>query len=121
MAFDGTQTEFVHIPFADTGLYRVPHDGVDEGDGDAERHPADRLPGCGVLNGRSGPGGKVRDRRGWATVWPSRPPSPPWFYSPAEIIADRSRQPSLLQSGESALTPPRRREQHRQNANGRRS
>ncbi|MEA3145544.1 MAG: alcohol dehydrogenase, partial [Verrucomicrobiota bacterium] len=55
---DGTQAEFVRIPFADTSLYRVP-DGVDE---EAMAMLSDVLPTgfeCGVLNGKVEPGSKV--------------------------------------------------------------
>ena len=42
---DGTQAEYVRVPYADTSTYRIP-DGVGRrGDPHAGRHPADRLRG----------------------------------------------------------------------------
>ena len=55
---DGTQAEFVRIPYADTSLYAMP-DGVDE---DAMVMLSDILPTgyeCGVLNGEVQPGDTV--------------------------------------------------------------
>jgi len=55
---DGTQAEYVRIPYADTSLYRVP-DGSDE---EALVMLSDILPTgfeCGVLNGQVAPGDKV--------------------------------------------------------------
>ncbi|HUK33878.1 MAG TPA: zinc-dependent alcohol dehydrogenase family protein [Vicinamibacterales bacterium] len=55
---DGTQAEYVRIPYADTSLYRVP-EGSDE---DALVMLSDILPTgfeCGVLNGHIEPGDKV--------------------------------------------------------------
>ena len=39
---DGTQAEYVRIPFADASLYPIPGERRG-GDGDAQRHPANRL------------------------------------------------------------------------------
>src|SRR5450631_3921815 len=42
-SIDGTQAEFVRIPYADMSLYHVPRWCRRRGPGDAERHSADRL------------------------------------------------------------------------------
>ena len=80
---DGTQAEYVRIPFADTSLYHVPHD-VDEA---ALAMLSDIFPTgfeCGVLNGHIKPGDTVAivgaGPIGLATLITSQ------FYSPAEII-----------------------------------
>ena len=55
---DGTQAEFVRIPYADTSLYPIP-DGADE---EALVMLSDILPTgfeCGVLNGKVQPGSTV--------------------------------------------------------------
>ena len=55
---DGTQAQYVRIPFADTSLYPIP-DGADE---EALVMLSDILPTgfeCGVLNGKVAPGGTV--------------------------------------------------------------
>src|ERR1700719_3162348 len=57
-SIDGTQAEFVRIPYADTSLYPTP-DGVDE---EALVMLSDILPTgfeCGVLNGKVAPGSTV--------------------------------------------------------------
>jgi alcohol dehydrogenase len=80
---DGTQAEYVRIPFADTSLYRIPA-GADE---DALVMLSDILPTgfeCGVLNGRVQPGSTVAivgaGPIGLAALLTAQ------FYSPAEII-----------------------------------
>jgi alcohol dehydrogenase len=80
---DGTQAEFVRIPFADTSLYHVPK-GADE---DALVMLSDILPTgleCGVLNGAVKPGDTVAivgaGPIGLATLMTAR------LYSPSEII-----------------------------------
>ncbi len=80
---DGTQAEFVRIPYADTSLYRIPP-GVDE---EAVVMLSDILPTgyeCGVLNGRIKPGDMVAivgaGPIGLATLLTAQ------FYTPAEII-----------------------------------
>lgn len=80
---DGTQAEYVRIPFADTSLYPVPA-GADE---DALVMLSDILPTgfeCGVLNGQIKPGDTVAivgaGPVGLAALLTSQ------FYSPAEII-----------------------------------
>ncbi len=80
---DGTQAEYVRIPFADTSLYHVPHD-VDEA---ALAMLSDIFPTgfeCGVLNGRIKPGDSVAivgaGPVGLACLVTAQ------FYSPAEII-----------------------------------
>jgi alcohol dehydrogenase len=80
---DGTQAEYVRIPFADTSLYLVP-DGVDE---DALVMLSDILPTgfeCGVLNGAVKPGDVVAvvgaGPVGLAALLTAQ------FYSPAESI-----------------------------------
>jgi alcohol dehydrogenase len=80
---DGTQAEYVRIPFADTSLYKVPVDA----DEDALVMLSDILPTgyeCGVLNGRIKPGDNVAivgaGPVGLAALLTAA------FYSPAEII-----------------------------------
>jgi alcohol dehydrogenase len=80
---DGTQAEFVRIPYADTSLYPI-SGGADE---DAMVMLSDILPTgfeCGVLNGKVEPGSIVAivgsGPIGLAALLTAR------FYSPAEII-----------------------------------
>ncbi len=80
---DGTQAEFVRIPYADTSLYRIP-DGSDE---EALVMLSDILPTgfeCGVLNGKVQPGSTVAiigaGPIGLATLLTAQ------FYSPAQLI-----------------------------------
>ena len=80
---DGTQAEFVRIPYADTSLHRIPA-GADE---EALVMLSDILPTgfeCGVLNGKVQPGNTVAivgaGPIGLATLLTAQ------FYSPAEII-----------------------------------
>ena len=80
---DGTQAEYVRIPYADTSLYRLP-EGVDE---EALVMLSDILPTgfeCGVLNGAVKPGDTVAivggGPVGLAALLTAQ------FYSPAEII-----------------------------------
>ena len=80
---DGTQAEFVRIPYADTSLYPIP-DGADE---EALVMLSDILPTgfeCGVLNGKVQPGSIVAIAGsgpiGLAALLTAQ------FYSPAEII-----------------------------------
>jgi alcohol dehydrogenase len=80
---DGTQAEFVRIPYADTSLYPMPK-GVDE---EALVMLSDILPTgfeCGVLNGKVQPGNTVAivgsGPIGLAALLTAQ------FYSPAEII-----------------------------------
>lgn len=80
---DGTQAEYVRIPFADNSLYPIP-DGADE---EALVMLSDILPTgfeCGVLNGRVKPGDTVAiiggGPIGLAALLTAQ------FYSPAEII-----------------------------------
>jgi alcohol dehydrogenase len=80
---DGTQAEFVRIPFADTSLYPVPK-GADE---DALVMLSDILPTgfeCGVLNGKVAPGDTVAivgaGPVGLAALLTAQ------LYSPAELI-----------------------------------
>lgn len=80
---DGTQAEYVRIPFADTSLYKIPKN-VNE---DALVMLSDILPTgfeCGVLNGKIQPGNTVAivgaGPIGLATLLTAQ------FYSPAEII-----------------------------------
>lgn len=80
---DGTQAEYVRIPFADTSLYRIP-DGADE---EAMAMLSDILPTafeCGVLNGKVKPGDSVAiigsGPIGLATLLTSQ------FYSPSQVI-----------------------------------
>ena len=80
---DGTQAEFVRIPYADNSLYPIP-DGADE---EALVMLSDILPTgfeCGVLNGKVAPGNTVAivgaGPIGLAALLTAQ------FYSPAEII-----------------------------------
>jgi alcohol dehydrogenase len=80
---DGTQAEYVRIPYADTSLYHIPKD-VDE---EALVLLSDIFPTgfeCGVLNGQIKPGDKVAivgaGPIGLATLLTAQ------FYSPSEII-----------------------------------
>lgn len=80
---NGTQAEYVRIPFADTSLHRIP-DGMDE---EALVMLSDILPTgfeCGVLNGKVQPGSTVAivgaGPVGLAALLTAQ------FYSPAEII-----------------------------------
>src|SRR5450756_1166218 len=80
---DGTQAQFVRIPYADTSLYPIP-DGADE---EALVMLSDILPTgfeCGVLNGKAAPGNVVAivgaGPIGLAALLTAQ------FYSPAEII-----------------------------------
>ena len=80
---DGTQAEYVRIPFADTSLHRIP-DGMDE---EALVMLSDILPTgfeCGVLNGKIQPGNSVAivgsGPIGLAALLTAQ------FYSPAALI-----------------------------------
>lgn len=80
---DGTQAEYVRIPYADTSLYKIPQ-GVDE---DALVMLSDILPTgfeCGVQNGKIQPGSTVAivgaGPIGLATLLTAS------FYAPSEII-----------------------------------
>jgi alcohol dehydrogenase len=80
---DGTQAQFVRIPYADTSLYPIP-DGADE---EALVMLSDILPTgfeCGVLNGKVAPGNTVAivgaGPIGLAALLTAQ------FYSPGEII-----------------------------------
>jgi alcohol dehydrogenase len=80
---DGTQAEFVRIPYADTSLYPIP-EGADE---EALVMLSDILPTgfeCGVLNGKVQPGATVAivgaGPIGLAALLTAQ------FYSPAQII-----------------------------------
>ncbi|SFC26137.1 alcohol dehydrogenase [Polaromonas sp. OV174] len=80
---DGTQAEFVRIPYADTSLYPIPQ-GADE---EALVMLSDILPTgfeCGVLNGKIEPGSSVAivgaGPIGLAALLTAQ------FYAPAEII-----------------------------------
>jgi alcohol dehydrogenase len=80
---DGTQAEFVRIPYADTSLYPIPS-GADE---EALVMLSDTLPTgfeCGVLNGKVQPGSTVAivgaGPIGLAALLTAQ------FYAPAEII-----------------------------------
>jgi alcohol dehydrogenase len=82
-SIDGTQAEFVRIPYADTSLYPIPK-GADE---EALVMLSDILPTgfeCGVLNGKVEPGSTLAivgaGLIGLAALLTAQ------FYSPAEII-----------------------------------
>ena len=100
---DGTQAEFVRIPYADTSLYPIP-DGADE---EALVMLSDILPTgfeCGVLNGKVQPGSTVAivgsGPIGLAALLTAQ------FYSPAEIIMidlDDNRLEMARRSGATAV------------------
>jgi alcohol dehydrogenase len=100
---DGTQAEFVRIPYADTSLYPIP-DGDDE---EALVLLSDILPTgfeCGVLNGKVQPGSTVAivgsGPIGLAALLTAQ------FYSPAEIIMidlDDNRLEMARRSGATAV------------------
>ena len=100
---DGTQAEYVRIPYADMSLYRIP-DGADE---EALVMLSDILPTgfeCGVLNGKVQPGSSVAivgaGPIGLATLLTAQ------FYSPSEIIMidlDDSRLEVAKRLGASAV------------------
>lgn len=80
---DGTQAEYVRIPFADTSLYHIPENAEE----DALVMLSDILPTgfeCGVLNGKVEPGSTIAivgsGPIGLAALLTAQ------FYSPAEII-----------------------------------
>ena len=80
---DGTQAEYVRIPFADMSLYKIP-DGVDE---ESLVMLSDVLPTgfeCGVLNGKIQPGNTVAivgsGPIGLSALLTAQ------FYSPSQII-----------------------------------
>jgi len=80
---DGTQTEYVRIPYADTSLYRV----ADDADEEALVMLSDILPTgfeCGVLNGKIKPGATVAivgaGPVGLAALLTAQ------FFSPSDII-----------------------------------
>ena len=80
---DGTQAEYVRIPYADTSLYKIP----DNSDEEALVMLSDILPTgyeCGVLNGRISPGSTVAivgaGPVGLAALLTAQ------FYAPSEII-----------------------------------
>ena len=80
---DGTQAEYVRIPFADTSLYHIP----ENADEDALVMLSDILPTgfeCGVLNGKVEPGSTIAivgsGPIGLAALLTAQ------FYSPAQII-----------------------------------
>jgi alcohol dehydrogenase len=99
---DGTQAEYVRIPYADTSLYKIPLD-VDE---DALVMLSDILPTgfeCGVLNGKIQPGSTVAivgaGPIGLATLLTAQ------FFSPADIIMidlDDNRLDAAKQMGATA-------------------
>ena len=67
---DGTQAEYVRIPHADTSLYPLPADGLDE---EALVMLSDILPTgfeCGVLNGQVRPGDTVAIVGAGPSAWP---------------------------------------------------
>lgn len=100
---DGTQAEYVRIPYADTSLYAIPAGADDE----AVVMLSDILPTgfeCGVLNGQVNPGDTVAiigaGPIGLATLLTAQ------FYSPAEIIMvdpDRNRLEVARTLGATAL------------------
>src|SRR4030095_9405368 len=80
---DGTQAEYVRIPYADTSLYKIP-DGSEE---DALVMLSDILPTgyeCGVLNGQIKPGDSIAivgaGPIGLASLLTAQ------FYAPSEVI-----------------------------------
>jgi len=102
-SIDGTQAEFVRIPYADTSLYPIPT-GSDE---EALVMLSDILPTgfeCGVLNGKVQPGNTVAivgsGPIGLAALLTAQ------FYSPAEIIMvdlDDNRLEVAMRFGATAI------------------
>lgn len=100
---DGTQAEYVRIPFADTSLYKIPTN-VDE---EALVLLSDIFPTgfeCGVLNGKIQPGNTVAivgaGPIGLATLLTAQ------FYTPAEIImidVDEHRLETAKQLGATTI------------------
>ena len=100
---DGTQAEFVRIPFADTSLYRVP----ENADEDAMVMLSDILPTgyeCGVLNGTVKPGDTVAivgaGPVGLAALLTTQ------FYAPANLVVidlDDNRLAVAKQFGATAV------------------
>src|SRR6204780_3661360 len=100
---DGTQAEFVRIPYADTSLYPIPAGAGEE----ALVMLSDILPTgfeCGVLNGKVQPGGTVAivgsGPIGLAALLTAQ------FYSPAQIIMvdlDDNRLASAKRFGATAI------------------
>ncbi len=100
---DGTQAEFVRIPFADTSLYLIP----DDADADAMVMLSDILPTgyeCGVLNGSVKPGDSVAiigaGPVGLAALLTTQ------FYAPANLIVidlDDNRLEVAKQFGATAV------------------
>jgi alcohol dehydrogenase len=100
---DGTQAEFVRIPFADTSLYLIP----DDADADAMVMLSDTLPTgyeCGVLNGAVKPGDTVAiigaGPVGLAALLTTQ------FYAPANLIVidlDDNRLEVARQFGATAV------------------
>jgi alcohol dehydrogenase len=100
---DGTQAEFVRIPYADNSLYPIP-EGADE---EALVMLSDILPTgfeCGVLNGKVQPGATVAivgsGPIGLAALLTAQ------FYSPAEIIMidlDNNRLETARRFGATAV------------------
>jgi alcohol dehydrogenase len=100
---DGTQAEFVRIPFADTSLYLIPKDA----DEDAMVMLSDILPTgyeCGVLNGAVKPGDTVAiigaGPVGLATLLTTQ------FFAPANLIVidlDDNRLEVAKQFGATAV------------------
>jgi alcohol dehydrogenase len=98
---DGTQAEFVRIPYADNSLYAIPSGGDEE----AMVLLSDILPTafeCGVLNGKVGPGDIVAivgaGPIGLAALLTAQ------FFSPAEIIMIDLNEDRLKRSLEFGAT-----------------
>jgi alcohol dehydrogenase len=96
---DGTQAEYVRIPYADTSLYKIPENSDEE----ALVMLSDILPTgyeCGVLNGRISPGSTVvivgAGPVGLAALLTAQ------FYSPAQLIMidpDENRLATAMKMG----------------------
>ena len=82
---DGTQAEYVRVPFADTSTYPVPAGRQRRADPDAGRHPADRLRGRRPQRRRCDPGDVVAvvgaGPIGLAAIMGAR------LFSPSHIVA----------------------------------
>src|SRR3990170_4573469 len=98
---DGTQAEYVRIPYADTSLYKIPQ-GMSE---DATVMLSDAFPTafeCGVLNGQIKPGDTVgivgAGPIGLAALLTAK------FYSPARIIVMDIDEGRLAVAGELGAT-----------------
>ncbi len=104
---DGTQAEYVRVPFADTSTYPAPAGVSDEAAPDARRHPADRLRGrrpqrhgrSPATSSPSSAAGRSVCPRSWALGCTARATS-----SPSTSPTPASRRPSSSAPTSSSTT-----------------